>query len=82
MGNTTEEEIVMKYTAHEFAKLRHAYRQHCIYGMYHFCDGKPTNRIYLAKEPCPYFLGGHCTKPEIAATKANFKKVRERKAYV
>ncbi len=77
-----EKEIVMKYTAFEYTKLRHAYKQHCIYGMRHFCDGVPSDRRYAAKKPCPYFLCGRCTKPEIAATKANFRKVREYKDYV
>lgn len=77
-----EKENVMKYTAFEYTKLRHAYKQHCIYGMHHFCDGSSADRKYAAKKPCPYFKSGCCTKSEIAATKANFKKVREYKEYV
>ncbi len=77
-----EKESVMKYTAFEYTKLRHAYKQHCIYGMHHFCDGSSADRKYAAKKPCPYFKSGCCTKSEIAATKANFKKVREYKEYV
>lgn len=52
---------------HIFQKKKRKVMTACLYGVKHFCDGKPnvSYGVKDTKPPCQFYKGGKCTKADM-----------------
>lgn len=62
--------MIEKTSSKQHQRWRAAVRQHCVYGTDNCCNGAPLRPDTEQKPPCRHYIGGRCTKIEIASCKA------------